>query len=64
MKAYVLSLKNGTVQIGDTVFQPATNAIFVAGKIRKKEYVYCTEIPEKSMQAAKLTLQKAFQELF
>jgi hypothetical protein len=28
MEAYIISLSNGTVQIGDTIFQPSTGKTF------------------------------------
>lgn len=59
MKAYILSTVMGTVQIGDVVYQPATNARFKAGKIKKGEYIKVIEVTEKSMEAAREALQKA-----
>lgn len=54
-KAYVLSKVNGTVQIGDTVFQPATGAEFKATVkgLRKKKVVM---VKSKTMDSAKKAL--------
>jgi len=59
VKAYVLSKRNGTVQIGNTVFQPCTGAIFKVGPIRKKDVLCVVDVPDKSMWSAREALQKA-----
>ncbi len=57
MKGYILSSENGVVQIGNTVFQPKTGAIFTAGRdgLSSKPWV---DVPEKSMVAAREALRK------
>lgn len=57
-KAYILSREHGTVQIGDTVFQPATGNSFKAGKPRKGEYLAIVDVKNKSMESAREALQK------
>jgi len=54
-KAYILSRIHGTVQIGDTVFQPATGASFkaTAKGLSKKKFVM---VKSKSMNCAKKAL--------
>jgi hypothetical protein len=56
MKAYILSSENGTVQIGNTVFQPSTHKKFNADKkgLSKKDWV---EVSEKSFQGARMALR-------
>jgi len=53
MKAYILSVIHGTVQIGDTVFQPCTGGRFKAPrKGLKKQAVYVAEVKNKGMASA------------
>jgi hypothetical protein len=53
MKAYVLSTIDKVVQIGDTVFQPATGQRFKAPrKGLKKQALYMAEVKDKSMASA------------
>jgi len=55
-KAYIVSTVNGTIQIGDTCFQPCTGQSFKASrKGLKGKPVY--EVSEKSMEAAKQAIQ-------
>jgi len=59
MKAYILSRTNGTVQIGKTVFQPATGAQYKVDSIpRKGEYQAIVEVSEASMQGAREAIEK------
>lgn len=51
-KAYILSRQNGVVQIGNTVYQPSTGAIFRAGRVKRKEVINTVEVSEKSMAGA------------
>lgn len=57
MKAYILSYEYGTVQIGNTVFQPSTGAKFKVTN-RPKNYVKIVEAKEKSMDEAKKILEQ------
>jgi hypothetical protein len=56
MKAYILSTENGTVQIGDTVFQPITHKKFKADRkgLNKLDFV---EVNDKSFKSARLALR-------
>jgi len=56
-KAYLLSLEFGTVQIGDTVFQPCTGARFQADRKGLKGRP-CVLVPDKSMRSARLAIEK------
>ena len=58
MKAYILSTKFGTVQIGDTVFQPETGAIFTVPPISpdEAERYPVVEVPDASMESARKAL--------
>ena len=58
MKAYVLSTRYGTVQIGDTIFQPATGARIRADKINLSDYEEIIEVNEASMETAEKALDK------
>ena len=49
INAYILSREHGTIQIGDTVFQPCTGNRFVAPVIRGKKSIGKYE---KTMQGA------------
>lgn len=55
IKAYILSQINGTVQIGNTVFQPPTEAEFKATSkgLSKKKFVM---VKAKTMECAKKAL--------
>jgi len=57
MKCYILSETNGTFQIGHTVFQPCTGAIFnVDGLPKGWKKMKSFEVACKSMQAILDTL--------
>jgi hypothetical protein len=59
MKGYILSAINGTVQIGDTVFQPCTQISFKADrKGLKAQAVKVIENVEKTMEGARKALRK------
>lgn len=56
-RAYILNIKDGTVQIGDTVFQPITGESFKVDMkgLRNKERVM---VKDKSMASARQALNK------
>lgn len=57
MKAYILSVSRGAVQIGNTVFQPCTGSRFnVTPLINKKNYISVV-VPDKSMSSALFALR-------
>jgi len=55
-RAYLLSLEFGTVQIGDTIFQPWSWTKFSANRkgLKGRPWVL---VPEKSMRSARLALE-------
>jgi len=55
-RAYLLSLWNGTVQIGDTVFQPCTGARFQVDRkgLKSRPWIILTD---KSMRSARLAIE-------
>lgn len=59
MKAYIVSRKNGVVQIGNTVYQPCTGAIFSVGRGRPKGVsgVPVIEVEMNDMESAKMALE-------
>lgn len=59
IKCYVLSMEHGTCQIGHTVFQPCTGAIFNAPSMKDCTKENCIEIEgEKDMETALKALQE------
>ena len=56
-RAYLLSLEFGTVQIGDTVFQPCTGTWFRCSRkgLKGRPWVL---VPDKSMESARLAFKK------
>lgn len=59
MKAYILSSHFGTVQIGNTVFQPCTgNAFRVDSRPWQEKNAQPIDVPDKSMRSAELALSK------
>lgn len=57
MKAYIVSRENGVVQIGNTVYQPCTGAIFSVGRGRPKG-VSVIEVEKNDMENAKMALEE------
>ncbi len=59
MYANVLSTINGTVQIGDTVFQvPAQKAFKVSYPPPQKDVVTSVLVPDKSWESARKALER------
>lgn len=59
-EACILSLPNGTVQIGQTVYQPATGAIFnVNSRCPREDAGHPrVSVPDKSMKSAKKAIRE------
>lgn len=57
IKAYILSQENGTIQIGDTTYQPATGAIFGVTAKGTKNLPFVL-VSEKSMKGAEEAILK------
>lgn len=55
-RAYILSEVYGTVQIGDTVFQPCTGTQYKVSSYPRK-YKKVILVKDKSMESAKKALQ-------
>jgi len=59
IKCYILSMEHGTCQIGHTVFQPCTGAVFHAGSMKNCTKRNMVEIKGgKNMETALRALQE------
>lgn len=65
MKAYVLSRRNGVVQIGKVVYCVATHKAFeVKQYASKKDALFVCDVPEASFESAEYALTMDYYENF